>query len=266
MPTSPSSSCRRRSKGCRTASSYRPILFAGLLKHWGQKGPAEIEPKRAWTFRQVRWLAHQHGIAHRDAGAAPVQPARAAAPAAGLRARRRHAEPLRVRAGVAPRVAGRRGCQRRRSAWPRCTAPLAPPRDAGRRVGQAVACKDLTAQALARWHLRRADRRARRPAVLGPRCSGHAGRLPARRPVVRRPRLGRGRDGPRRAYGASRARAGAAARELIRLKRGSVPSRRTVSFASAPRQPPLDQRQRGVSPCVEYSRWARGSRPHQEET
>ena len=43
--------------------AYRPILFAGLLKHWGQKGPAEIEPKRAWTFRQVHWLAHQHGVA-----------------------------------------------------------------------------------------------------------------------------------------------------------------------------------------------------------
>ena len=43
--------------------SYRPILFAGLLGHWGQKGPAEIEPKRAWTFRQVHWLAAQHGIA-----------------------------------------------------------------------------------------------------------------------------------------------------------------------------------------------------------
>ena len=42
--------------------AYRPILFAGLLKHWGQKGPAEIEPKRAWTFRQVHWLAHQHGV------------------------------------------------------------------------------------------------------------------------------------------------------------------------------------------------------------
>lgn len=41
---------------------YKPILFAGLLKQWGQKGPAEIEPKRAWTFRQVHWLAHQHGI------------------------------------------------------------------------------------------------------------------------------------------------------------------------------------------------------------
>ena len=41
---------------------YRPLLFAGLLAHWGQKGPAEIEPKRAWTYRQVAWLAQRHGI------------------------------------------------------------------------------------------------------------------------------------------------------------------------------------------------------------
>jgi 2-hydroxychromene-2-carboxylate isomerase len=40
---------------------YRPLLFAGLLKHWGQKGPAEIGPKRAWTYRQVAWLAHEQG-------------------------------------------------------------------------------------------------------------------------------------------------------------------------------------------------------------
>ncbi len=41
---------------------YRPVLFAGLLSHHGQKGPAEIEPKRAWTFRHVHWIAQQHGI------------------------------------------------------------------------------------------------------------------------------------------------------------------------------------------------------------
>ena len=38
--------------------TYRPILFAGLLKHHGQLGPAEIAPKRDWTYRQVLWLAH----------------------------------------------------------------------------------------------------------------------------------------------------------------------------------------------------------------
>ncbi len=43
--------------------SYRPIVFAALLKHHAHKGPAEIEPKRAWTFRQVHWLGARHGIA-----------------------------------------------------------------------------------------------------------------------------------------------------------------------------------------------------------
>lgn len=55
--------------GCTYEVEYRPLLFASLLKHWGQRGPAEIEPKRAWTFRQVAWLAHHHGIALQ----APVQ-------------------------------------------------------------------------------------------------------------------------------------------------------------------------------------------------
>ena len=41
---------------------YRPILFAALLHALGQKGPAEIEPKRQWTFRQVAWAAHQLNI------------------------------------------------------------------------------------------------------------------------------------------------------------------------------------------------------------
>lgn len=42
--------------------TYQPVLFAGLLKHHGQLGPAEIEPKRSWTYRQVQWLAHQLDI------------------------------------------------------------------------------------------------------------------------------------------------------------------------------------------------------------
>jgi 2-hydroxychromene-2-carboxylate isomerase len=49
-------------EGCSYAVEYRPVLFAGLLAHWGQKGPAEIEPKRAWTYRQIAWFANQHGI------------------------------------------------------------------------------------------------------------------------------------------------------------------------------------------------------------
>jgi 2-hydroxychromene-2-carboxylate isomerase len=41
---------------------YKPLLLAGLLKHHGQLGPAEIAGKREWTYRQVMWLAHQHGV------------------------------------------------------------------------------------------------------------------------------------------------------------------------------------------------------------
>jgi 2-hydroxychromene-2-carboxylate isomerase len=42
-----------------TDLQYRPILFAGLLNHWGQKGPAEIPPKRVWTYRSCIWLARR---------------------------------------------------------------------------------------------------------------------------------------------------------------------------------------------------------------
>jgi len=39
-----------------------PVLFAGLLAHHGQLGPAEIAPKRDWTYRQVAWLAHRASV------------------------------------------------------------------------------------------------------------------------------------------------------------------------------------------------------------
>lgn len=41
---------------------YKPVLFAGLLKAHGQRGPAEIVPKRDWTYRHVGWLAQHHGV------------------------------------------------------------------------------------------------------------------------------------------------------------------------------------------------------------
>jgi 2-hydroxychromene-2-carboxylate isomerase len=41
--------------------TYKPMLFAALLKHHGQLGPAEIPAKRDWTYRQVQWLAHSKG-------------------------------------------------------------------------------------------------------------------------------------------------------------------------------------------------------------
>lgn len=39
-----------------------PVLFAGLLEHWGNIGPAEIAPKRLATFRQIAWRAHRDHI------------------------------------------------------------------------------------------------------------------------------------------------------------------------------------------------------------
>jgi 2-hydroxychromene-2-carboxylate isomerase len=61
-------------EGCSYTVSYRPLLFAGLLKHWGQLGPAEIAPKRDWTFRQAAWIAHRHGIALDAPAAHPFNP------------------------------------------------------------------------------------------------------------------------------------------------------------------------------------------------
>lgn len=53
---------------------YRPVLFAGFLRHHGQLGPAEIPPKRDWTYRQVLWLAHANGIPLQMPAAHPFNP------------------------------------------------------------------------------------------------------------------------------------------------------------------------------------------------
>ena len=49
-------------EGLNYSVRYRPVLFAAMLKHHGQLGPAEIAPKRDWTYRQVLWLADTLGI------------------------------------------------------------------------------------------------------------------------------------------------------------------------------------------------------------
>lgn len=53
---------------------YKPVLFAGLLKHHGQLGPAEIPAKRDWTYRQVMWLAHLQGCELKLPAAHPFNP------------------------------------------------------------------------------------------------------------------------------------------------------------------------------------------------
>lgn len=41
---------------------YKPVLLGAILRHHGQLGPAEIAPKREWTYRHVLWLAHHHQV------------------------------------------------------------------------------------------------------------------------------------------------------------------------------------------------------------
>jgi 2-hydroxychromene-2-carboxylate isomerase len=53
---------------------YRPVLFAGILKHWGQKGPAEMPTKRRYTYRWSYWWAQSQGIALRYPAGHPFNP------------------------------------------------------------------------------------------------------------------------------------------------------------------------------------------------
>lgn len=53
---------------------YVPVLFAGLLKHWGQLGPAEIPAKRRYVYRHCAWTARQRGLPFRMPPAHPFNP------------------------------------------------------------------------------------------------------------------------------------------------------------------------------------------------
>jgi 2-hydroxychromene-2-carboxylate isomerase len=54
--------------------TLRPVLFAGLLNHWGTVGPAETPPKRLWTYRFCHWLARQHGLPFKTPPRHPFNP------------------------------------------------------------------------------------------------------------------------------------------------------------------------------------------------
>ena len=53
---------------------YRPLLFAGLLKHWGNTAPVAVAPKKAWLFRQCAWLAERDGVVFRPPTPHPFNP------------------------------------------------------------------------------------------------------------------------------------------------------------------------------------------------
>src|SRR6187399_1676421 len=52
----------------------RPVLFAGLLNHFGQLGPAEVAPKRRWAFRRALRRADQLGVRLRPPPFHPFNP------------------------------------------------------------------------------------------------------------------------------------------------------------------------------------------------
>jgi 2-hydroxychromene-2-carboxylate isomerase len=54
--------------------NFKPVLFAGLLNHFGQKGPAEIPAKRKWTYRWCTWWARSLGVPFRFPAAHPFNP------------------------------------------------------------------------------------------------------------------------------------------------------------------------------------------------
>ena len=53
---------------------YRPVLFAGLLKHWGHLGPAEIPLKREMTYQYCHWYAEKENIPYKTPPAHPFNP------------------------------------------------------------------------------------------------------------------------------------------------------------------------------------------------
>jgi 2-hydroxychromene-2-carboxylate isomerase len=58
----------------RSDADLKPVLFAGLLDHFGQKGPAEIDPKRKHTYQLTQWMAGKRGLPMRYPPAHPFNP------------------------------------------------------------------------------------------------------------------------------------------------------------------------------------------------
>lgn len=52
----------------------RPVLFPALLKHWENKGPAEIPAKRSQTYRYCHWLAGKRDIPFKAPPRHPFNP------------------------------------------------------------------------------------------------------------------------------------------------------------------------------------------------
>jgi 2-hydroxychromene-2-carboxylate isomerase len=61
-------------EGCNYWVEYQPVFLPGLLRAFGQKGPAEIAPKRAWMQRHVAWTAQAQSTPLQFPGPHPFNP------------------------------------------------------------------------------------------------------------------------------------------------------------------------------------------------
>jgi len=53
---------------------YKPVLLGALVRQLGGKAPAEIPPKRQWTYRHVLWLGQSLGVPLQMPAAHPYNP------------------------------------------------------------------------------------------------------------------------------------------------------------------------------------------------
>jgi 2-hydroxychromene-2-carboxylate isomerase len=58
----------------KAAIAMTPVLFAGLLAHSKNLGPAEVPSKRLWTYRFCTWFARDRGIPFRFPPRHPFNP------------------------------------------------------------------------------------------------------------------------------------------------------------------------------------------------
>ena len=147
---------------------YQPVLFAGCSSTGANKGPAEIAPKKAWTFRQVGWP--RGTTASRSTCRLSIRSTtRAAAPGAfAARRCRRHAEPAHLRELLFQHV-WTGGHDANDPVWQDASAreAAAPARSGRRRREGRTPRRDRRCRGAR--DLRRADGRGRRQGVLGPR-------------------------------------------------------------------------------------------------
>jgi 2-hydroxychromene-2-carboxylate isomerase len=61
-------------EGISHSVTYKPVLFGAILQHFGQLGPAEIAPKRTWTYQQINWLAKEQGVNLQMPASHPFKP------------------------------------------------------------------------------------------------------------------------------------------------------------------------------------------------